>query len=395
MSATSNKESDSPDSSIQATTDELTKRYLEEIMRSSEGLAQHSHVLSAILDSIGVGVIVFDADEKVMLSNRTAIKMAGRDVTHMHRRDAMKLFSFFKDEGETPVPDEEFPYFTALQQRKTASVEGFVLGSTLPKEGIWLNSIAAPIIDQSNQLIGVVTVIRDITQNKRLERQRNTLATLITHDLKNHLAGWDMWLELLQEQATAMDLPEAKLLDDLVEGNRRFLELANNLLEVYRSDFFVLESCRSEIDLEKLLLSAVALNQTYASARGVGLQLDIKGKLPSIKAIPAALSQGLHNLIQNAIGVSEPGMTVDIHALASDRRITIEVHDQGPGLSPEKLQRIFDQARVAASSPRAVTSTGFGLYLTRLLIEAHGGRITCLSEPGNGATFKVQLPVDS
>jgi signal transduction histidine kinase len=371
----------------------ITKEYINALATSSETLARHTYVLSAILDSMGAGVIVFDKDGNVILTNKRMVALAGRDLMHLTRNEVDSLYTFAKDEGETPLTPAEMPFQTAFLQKKPASVEGLTFGASLPPEGVWFSSIAAPIIGADGEFIGVVSVLQDNTHRKRLERQRDALAALIAHDTKNHLAGWDIMFALLRMEPELLDKQQLDVLSSLKTGNEAFLELCSTLLELYRANFYVLDSCRTQIDVNEILHAAVALNSSGAQAAGVALDLQVKGKLPAIQGIPAAIRQGLHNLIQNSVEASPPGTTVEISATSNKDLVTIEVRDHGKGMTAEQVAKIFDQSRVAASLPKATRSTGFGLYLTRMLIESHGGKISCTSKVRKGSTFKIELPI--
>jgi signal transduction histidine kinase len=371
----------------------MTRAYVDELSRSQQALSEHAYVLSAILDSIGAGLIVFNKEHKVILANRTMIRLAGRDLTNLHRNEMVKMYSFFKDEGNTRINEEEMPYAKAVKEKTASSMEAFALGESLPAEGVWLNALAAPVFGADGEFLGVVTVLQDVTTQKRLERQRNALATLITHDLKNHLAGWDLLLEATQMDFSQLDENLLKAVAQLKEGNKQYLELTNTLLELYRSDFYVLEACRKEIDVVQTINSAVELNSSYAASAGVAIELKIADNIPTIRGIPSALRQTIHNLIQNAIDVSPRDSSVEIAASGRKERTTISVRDHGPGIPQDHVQSIFDEVHFASSLPKAAHSSGFGLYLSRLLVESHGGKIFCQSEVGSGSVFTIELPI--
>lgn len=201
-----------------------------------------------------------------------------------------------------------------------------------------------------------------------------------------------MLLEFFQIDALNLDEGQAEILSRLRQENQEYLTLTTTLLELFRTDFLINDSCSTEIDVEAILNSAIAGSAEYATALGVHLELSIDGKIPPIRGIPSAIRQGVHNLVQNSIEASSKDTHVEIHAWASDQQVNITVRDYGAGMSPEKVQDILDQCRVAASLPKGTRSTGFGLYLTRLLVESHGGRISCESKEGFGTTFTIELP---
>lgn len=370
----------------------LTKRYIDELARSSRALSEHAYVLSAILESIGVAVLVFNKEGRILLANKMSAVLAGRDLTNLTREDLRNIYQFYKNESKEPLPEEHTPYMKAVRDRQTSTAEKLITGGAIEPAGIWVSTTAAPIIGETGEFLGVVIVFSNISRRKRLEKQRDALASLITHDTKNHLASWNMLLEFFQIDALNLDEGQAEILSRLRQENQEYLTLTTTLLELFRTDFLINDSCSTEIDVEAILNSAIAGSAEYATALGVHLELSIDGKIPPIRGIPSAIRQGVHNLVQNSIEASSKDTHVEIHAWASDQQVNITVRDYGAGMSPEKVQDILDQCRVAASLPKGTRSTGFGLYLTRLLVESHGGRISCESKEGFGTTFTIELP---
>jgi signal transduction histidine kinase len=112
-----------------------------------------------------------------------------------------------------------------------------------------------------------------------------------------------------------------------------------------------------------------------------------------LEADPERLAQVLRNLVRNAISVTQPGDTISITATAYDGRVEFAVADNGPGIPPDELDRIFDRFhRTDAARDRRRGGTGLGLAIARALVEAHNGRIWAESEPGAGATLRFDLP---
>jgi signal transduction histidine kinase len=372
----------------------LTKRYVEGLFASQEAAVGHAHLLSTILDSVGDALIVVDKHEKILLVNREAVRLGGWNMEEMDRSEFVRRYKFYKDEGKTLLPADEEPYAVALRERRCVQIEGFVTGEHLPVQGLWIRANAAPIIDDQGEILGVVTVLQDITERRRLQTQRDSLATLITHDLKNHLVSECAFLEMLKEDfADRLVGDDLKLLSELRDSNQRYLEIASTLLELYRTDLFVVESSRADVDIGKLLEAALALNQIEASKRGVSIQLVKTDSLPTIKGISSSLRQVLHNLLQNAIHASPAGGVVELSLTSNPTHVVVKVKDCGPGISAEHLSKLFEQSQVAAKFSVNPTSTGFGLYLCRLLVQAQGGSLTCESKPGEGALFILAMPI--
>ncbi len=374
----------------------LVNLYLDVLSTSGKQLSQHTHVLSAILESIGDGVIVWDENERTILANRAMFELAGEDLINIPRSELLAAYEFFQNDAVTPLLPSALPYDLAISSGKPAEGEALIKGQKLPAEGIWIRVIAAPILDKNKQFLGVVSVIQNISERKKLERERNALATLITHDLKNHLGAWEMLFKLIGSQLKdGLNADYLELIEGLQSDNSQFLDLCNTLLELYRSDAFAGTSNRTCMELDQLVRSAVSLIEYRAETLGAKVSVQIDSDLPRVMGIPAAFRQGLHTLIQNAVEVVGKDGIVEVAVKTLGDSVLFEVKDNGPGMSEEMIKKLFDESRVAGTVPTGVRSTGFGLYLSRLLIEAQGGKIFCQSELGKGTTVSFVLPAAS
>jgi signal transduction histidine kinase len=120
--------------------------------------------------------------------------------------------------------------------------------------------------------------------------------------------------------------------------------------------------------------------------------IEVSGKPPPVTADPRRVEQMLTNLLVNASKYSDEGTPIRIIVAPSGRGATLSVQDHGPGISPEELPRLFDRYFQAQRARAKQRGLGLGLYITKGLVEAHGGTITVESIPGAGSTFKVWLP---
>ena len=373
----------------------LTKRFIENLVASRETLARQTALLSTVLDSIGDGVIVFDSSGAIILANREAIRLAGLNMQQLSRSEFVRNYTFFKEDGRTPLPQSEEPYAVALKERRSVQMEGLATGAPLQKGSVWIRVNASPIVDDQDEIIGAVTVFNDITERKRLQTQRDSLGTLITHDLNNHLVGETLFLSRLEGQiveTSASKKLDLTLLAELKQSSEKFLSISNTLLELQRTDLKEIDSCRTEIDVLELLASVIEMNSYAATASGVSVTLNDEEQLPSIRGIATVVHQIFHNLVQNAIRVSAAGETVNIVASSSTTHIIVDVKDNGPGMPPDQVEKLFKASQVTTKLPTSSFSHGFALFLCRMLIETQGGTISCTSEIGSGTTFTVELP---
>ncbi len=370
----------------------LTKTYIERLAAEKGSLEDHAKLLITILDSIADGLIVVDKNEKIVLANKRALQMARSNIRELTRPELSQKYQFLKNDGKTVLPREQEPYSIALNEKRTAQVEGLIVGDDLGPEGLWIRSTASPVINEKNDLLGVVTTFQDITQSKRVQQQRDALSALITHDLKNHLASESMFLEMLaQEFSDKLSAEDVELLARLRFANFRYLEIANTLLELQRTTLHSTTLKHEKVDLQEVINAVLQLNQAVAVKRNILLSLRANEDLPKVMTVRSAIQQVFHNLVQNAINASESGQSVKISITNGRSSLVVRIADEGPGISQELIDAFTNSRPV---TPQALGSSGLGLYLCRMLVEAHGGKISLKSKAGEGTSFTVELPLE-
>ncbi len=230
----------------------------------------------------------------------------------------------------------------------------------------------------------------------QLNQAKNTFLGIAAHDLKSPLAALALEGELLSMGG----LTEAEVQErgaQIQEAASRMSQLVTKLLDVH-----AIESQRMDLDLAPVDLAEVVhdLRLSYegmARAKAIRIELEVPGEgLPAI-ADPTHLREILENLVSNAIKFTPPGPPerhLWIRARREDARAILEVQDQGPGFTEEDKRQAFESfARLSARPTGGEDSTGLGLSIVKRLVEAMGGTILLVSEAGQGATFRIELPL--
>jgi len=313
----------------------------------------------------------------------------------LSRDELQKLYTAFTPDGMTTVSEENQPLERAIRERRPVEAELLLKGHGLPWEGILVRVKAAAVFDNGGEFIGGVSVFQDITERQRLVRQRDALAGLIAHDLKNHLAAESAVAELLLDEFPDK-LPEdvLHLLGELKKSNDHYSNLAQSLLEMFKSQAYEQNALSEDLDIKSLLESSLALNLLLAAQKNVNVVLDVPKAVPHIKGIRSAWRHAFHNLMQNAIEASEQGASVEVNVSEDDTGWVVSVTDHGKGMSESEVNKIFIPIKDKTSKPKSSTSSGFGLYLCRMLVEGQGGSISCSSTENKGTTFTVRLPFE-
>jgi PAS domain S-box-containing protein len=352
---------------------------------------RRSAELDASLNAIADGLIIYSPEGEIVRTNQIANKLLGFTYTECHEtvKERWAARCALQPDG-APLPLEEIPAELASRRE---TVQGKVLVFPHPDGSkIWMSVSAGPIYAADGRLLGVVSTYTDITPLHQLQEQRDVYVHTISHDLRAPLAVIHGHADLLGE------LVEQHHLEGLLESSVAAIQRGITRMNVMIQD--LVDAARMEGNQLQLLLQPVGLRsylenllQRSATAMDVkSIRLQIQEELPPVSADYNRLERIFVNLLSNALKYSEPDSPIVVNARQTDDRVEISVIDQGCGIPPEDLIHIFDRF-YRVKKARKAEGIGLGLYITRMLVEAHGGTIRVESEVGEGSTFSFTLPI--
>jgi len=351
---------------------------------ASFAAGQRAAELDAVLNSIADGLVISNRANEFERANEAALRLLGDPPPGA---DWLHRFLAHDDQGRL-VPADALPPARALRGE-------VVRGEELrlePRRGhgapIWLSVSAAPIRDDGQAIRGVVTTFGDITRLRELQERQSDLLRAISHDLRTPLT-----VILTQAQLLARRPDDAGAVARRAESVRtsaqRMAAMIDDLVDLVRL----------EAGLIKLSPQPVALAPFAAELRDrlrgtlpvERLRLEVPEALPPAQVDPPRLERILVNLISNALKYSPPETEAVLTAAVVGGRLQLTVADHGPGIPADEVDRVFERFY---RSPRVLEKEGLGLglYITRLLVQAHGGQIRVESEEGRGSSFHVLLP---
>jgi len=196
-----------------------------------------------------------------------------------------------------------------------------------------------------------------------------------------------------QNRVGPLNEKQQRYLQTAQRNSYRLKSLVDDLLDISRIESGGLELAPTELELWPEIEEIVTGMQTQLNDKNIDLVLDIPQNICPVLADKLRLGQVISNLLSNACKYSPQGARVTIRAREEDAGVRIDVSDTGIGISPEDQERLFTKFfRADNSSTREVSGSGLGLYITKHLIEAHGGRIWASSQIGQGTTFSINWP---
>ncbi|MBN1200260.1 MAG: PAS domain S-box protein [Anaerolineae bacterium] len=362
--------------------------------RMYEFANQERQRLAAILDYSADGVMILDAHLHIERWNRALSHITGwqpDQVTGRHhdivirwarRATGLNLSEAINNGWPRPVSTDTLP--------ETLYIEGDLerLDGTTISVGITY----APLRKPDGALQNIIANVRDITRFREAEELKSTFISVVSHELKTPVA-------LIKGYADTLNRPDANWnRETIIEGLTvieeeadRLTELIENLLAASKLQA---EGMRLTVDDANLpLIAQQAIDRFQTQTEKHTLRAEFPPDFPVICGDTTRLRQVIDNLLSNAIKYSPRGGEVIIRGTYGDAWVQVAISDQGIGLPPDELGRVFERFyRVDSALTSNTQGTGLGLYLAHAVITAHGGKIWANNNPDGGATFSFTLP---
>ena len=346
----------------------------------------------AVVESQGELVCRFRLDGTILFANGAYARAAGSSPDAMVGRD---FWSF--------IPTEEHAAVRALLARlgphtPEVRIENRFDTAEGPRWMLWTNRALA--FDAEGRVLEAQSTGVDITERRRAEealreadRRKDEFLAMLAHELRNPLAPIRNALHLLRVSGAGPVAAEAR---DVMERQlTQLIRLVDDLLEVSRISRGKIELRRAAVDLAGVVASAVETSRPAIDAARHRLEIRLPPAPLQIEGDFVRLSQVVANLLNNAAKYTDPGGRIALSVQRAGAEAEIRVQDNGVGLAPELLPRVFDMF-AQADRARAAGGLGIGLALAKMLVELHGGRIEARSDgPGRGSEFAVRLPLKS
>lgn len=258
-------------------------------------------------------------------------------------------------------------------------------------EHIHLAEFVARHVAQLLQRHQLVERIAELEARRRLDMLQDDFISTISHELLTPLGFIKGYTTtLLREDTTWDDETRHEFLSVVDEESDRLRDLIDNLLDSSRLQGGTLRMNFQNIRLEAMLKD-ISLRARSRNDK-LTLNLELKADGLQVQADPTRLAQVFDNIMSNAIKYA-PGSPVTIILDRKDELAVVAICDQGPGIAPQHVERLFQRFYRVPESSTVIRGTGLGLYICRKIIQAHNGEITAESELGKGTTFKIHLPL--
>jgi PAS domain S-box-containing protein len=344
--------------------------------------------MDAILDSVADGILILQPDRTIERCNPALARLIGSPSEEIIGRKHNEAIHWLElSHGPTLEQSEAGGW--PLTPTATLYVEGDLLRSDGSKVPVGITY--APLLNHEGQLLNVIASVRDVSHFRQAEEMQSTFISVISHELKTPVALIKGYVGTLRRKDVRWDSKTVQDSLTVIEDEADHLaELIENLLDASRLEAGALSINATDLSLPRLAERVAERYRTQTDKHKI--IVDLPQDFPVVLADEQRINQVLLNLISNAVKYSPKGGEVRISGQVRPEHVVVCVQDQGSGIPPGDIPHIFDRFYRAGETARSVKGAGLGLYLTRAILEAHGGSIWVDQKYTEGARICFSLP---
>lgn len=340
-------------------------------------LVERAKFIDLALRSVEDGLLIADPEAKITFANRSAGAIMGISPGTLIGSDLFRRLG---------LPGNELLARLTVEGKRVEQ-EIDIRATRARRYMLRMASVA-----EGEQVYGIVASLSDVTRQHELQRTKNDVIALVSHEMRTPLTSIQGMAELLANYE--IDEARRKEMSEVIhEEAKRLTEMITEYLDITRLEAGATPVEKVPIKIEPLLQRTLLLMEPIAAKRGIRLTLRAEN-LPALLADPELLKRAIQNLLSNAIKYSPDNTEVALSAAKDDNTIAISVVDQGRGISEEHLPRIFEKFyKVPRLEDADVPGSGLGLALVREIAELHGGSIIVSSNVNAGSKFTLRIPL--
>lgn len=361
----------------------------EKLQAAMNGLAIEKSRYQGIFDSLSEAVFTADLDGRLTSANPAAQKLFDRAWPRVAGADCFGEFGLLSD--GRPVCD----LLCLREPGRLSSVTARARAAAPHAAGPPVEVVLAPIRDGSGEVVGIVHIARDMSQQEELQRRKNRFLLTVAHELQTPLASLLASVDVLRDYGPAMPHDERdRMLERVQRGALRLRNLLSNLLDLGSIEAGSFPVNRRPMDLGACLENAIALCEQMLRAKRQTVVLHELPPLPPVYADAWRISQVITNLLVNCGKYAPEEDRIEVRVWLCGSEVWVAVSDHGPGVPESESSRVFDYLHSGAKSDgTGVHGFGLGLAISKGIIDAHGGAIGIENTPGGGATVWFTVPL--
>ncbi|MCQ6277956.1 ATP-binding protein [Bacillus sp. EB600] len=339
-------------------------------------LSQEKEQLASILSSMADGVITFNRDGTILISNPPA--------------DRFLQYCYY-EKSDITSNTEAIPSKVMDLFQQAVDTEKDQIGEISLQGQHWV-ILVSPLY--SNQFIrGAVAVVRNMTEERKLDKLRKDFIANVSHELRTPISMLQGYSEAIVDDVAETEEEKKEMAKVIYDESLRMGRLVNELLDLARMESGHIQLTIDEVNLDSFISRIIRKFQGIAKENEINISANISEEVTHFSFDPDRIEQVLTNLIDNAIRHTPKGGYVELTVIRDEKGIHMEVKDSGSGIPEEDLPFVFERFYKADKArTRGRSGTGLGLAIAKNIIDAHHGHISVQSKLGQGTTFSFSLP---
>lgn len=379
-----------------ATLGERVRERTEELADALRHQKIEADKTKAIVESIADGVMVFDANYKVIMVNPTAERMLDLPVPIVLGRDMRDLIEETDEAFGREATLTVLTVLSALISSRERLEAGEPLTQTrfqIGERTIAASFTSVALTDEGP--FNVVAVFRDITKEAEIDRMKSEFLSMAAHELRAPMTSIKGYSDmLLLGLAGEYDERQKQFLDTIKANVNRVLEMVNEFSDISRLETGALKLDAKPLHIDDLVSEVIVSLRPQIKAKEINLTVEVPPDLPEVWGDRTRIIQILTNLVTNAYKYTPEGGQIAIRTQWVDDSVQVDIADTGIGIASQDQEKLFTRFfRADHPEVRRVAGTGLGLSITKSIVEMHGGRIWVESQLGEGSTFSFTLPL--
>lgn len=341
-------------------------------------------IYTLIVENLPIGFSLVDRNGIILEFNSEAENITGYSKESVIGKSHFEIIHNSQSSDSCPL------FTSVLKERKPSVASETVLQKT--SGGVVTLSVTAfPLFDTSGDFIGGVELFRDISRQKRLERERKNLLSMFAHDMKNQvLAAIGFLARVLSGKGGPLNDKQRDYLDIVMKSTTKLQRFISDFLEFSKYEDKQYKPVPSPYNVEEALYEQIEMIKIAAEKKGIEIIFKYSQEdLPIVHADDVMIDRVLSNLLDNAIKYTDTAGTITIQLTNRIEDVLVEIIDTGIGIREQDMPCIFDPfCRLS----RDVEGSGLGVSIAKAIIEAHHGTMSVDSAPGKGSRFWFTIP---